>query len=487
MTPTANFENHLFISYAHIDNEALSDYEKGWIDLFHEGLEKRLSQLMGDAVKIWRDKKLRGLDDFNEMIAAELGRSAIMVSVVSPRYLRSESCMKELNQFLEDTNARGAFQVEHRNRLVKAVKTFVALDKQPPTLKQMLGYEFYARDTARDSFREYDYQVLRDGEKDKRFWDKFEDVAQDISRLLLSMGENPPPTPSGSTVYLAETTIDLREERDKVRRELQQKGHVVLPDGPLPAKPDALQQAIRDWLAQSQLSIHMVGGFYDTLVRLQHTLAIEREKQPSFSRLIWLPSGLEPLDPTQVNFIAELQNTFSTTNGSELLETKLEDLKTTIERKLSPPAQTQTADEDTNDQLFLYLIYDRIDREAVKPLYNHLLAAGFRVKLSLNQGDSSTIRQDRKDKLLTCDGVIVFLGSANDEWWQTQLDELRKVRGYGRTKPLCRAVYLAAPQTDEKDMLESADPLVIKNFGQFAPDDLHEFITKAAEMKGGGQ
>lgn len=484
MTPNADFENHLFISYAHIDNEHLSAVEKGWIDLFHEGLEHRLRQLLGGNVKIFRDKKLRGLDDFNQVIATELQRSAVLVSIISPRYLLSESCMKELNGFYEYANQHGTYRRGSRTRLVKAIKTFVPLETQPDTLKELLGYEFYFFDPQKDSFREYDYLVLRDGERDKRFWDKTEDIAHDVTELLKQLAGNPPPKPSGSTVYLAETTIDLREERNRVRRELQQQGHAVLPDGLLPPKPDVLQQAIREMLAQSQLSIHMVGGFYDTLVKLQHTLAIEREEQPRFARLIWLPPGLEPLDENQVSYIGELQNTFSTQNGSELLQTKLEDLKTTIERKLSPLVKAEPAGDAEDAKTSVYLIYDRIDREAAKPLFNFLREEGFRVKLPLTEGDSATIRQDRKDKLLSCDAVIIFYGSVSDDWWQTQLDELRKVRGYGRTKPLLRAVYLASPQTEEKDMFASVDPLVIRNFAQFAPNDLDEFVTRA---RGDGQ
>jgi hypothetical protein len=488
MPPTTDFENHLFISYAHFDNEHLSAVEKGWIDLFHEGLEQRLKQLLGRTVKIFRDPKLRGLEDFNDVIANELHRSAVLVSIVSPRYLESESCMKELNGFYEYANRQGTYRRGSRTRLVKAIKTFVPLEKQPDTLKELLGYEFYFFDSAKDSFREYDYLVLRDGERDKRFWDKTEDIAQDITRLLKDLEGNPPPTPSGFTVYLAETTIDLREERDKVRRELQQQGHVVLPDGPLPPKPEALQEAIREMLSRSQLSLHMVGGFYDTLVRVQHNLAIEREKQLSFSRLIWLPTGLEPLDPSQVSFIGELQNTFSTTNGSELLQTKLEDLKTTIDRKLRPPIKAEPASEADVDTAkpSVYLIYDAVDREAARPLFN-FLQEKCRVKIPLTKGDSATIRQDRKDKLMNCDAVIIFYGSVSDDWWQTQLDELRKVRGYGRTKPLLRAVYLASPQTEEKDMFDSVDPLVIRNFAQFASDDLKEFLTWAGELRGGRQ
>jgi hypothetical protein len=40
--------NDVFISYAHIDNESLTEGQQGWISQFHHTLEVRLRQLMGE-------------------------------------------------------------------------------------------------------------------------------------------------------------------------------------------------------------------------------------------------------------------------------------------------------------------------------------------------------------------------------------------------------------------------------------------------------
>ena len=41
------FESDLFVSYAHIDDQALTEGQKGWISTFHRALEIRLAQLLG--------------------------------------------------------------------------------------------------------------------------------------------------------------------------------------------------------------------------------------------------------------------------------------------------------------------------------------------------------------------------------------------------------------------------------------------------------
>ena len=38
------FEDDVFISYAHIDNETLTAGQDGWISLLHERLRKRLRE-----------------------------------------------------------------------------------------------------------------------------------------------------------------------------------------------------------------------------------------------------------------------------------------------------------------------------------------------------------------------------------------------------------------------------------------------------------
>ncbi len=83
----------IFISYAHIDNQHYSDIPQGWIDYLQERLEIRLAQLLGRTPNIWRDrKKLRGNLDFQDEINDDLAKVAVFVSVLSPRYLESDSC-----------------------------------------------------------------------------------------------------------------------------------------------------------------------------------------------------------------------------------------------------------------------------------------------------------------------------------------------------------------------------------------------------------
>ena len=494
MCPTA-YQNDLFISYAQIDNQCFSEKTKGWIDLLHERLEIRLAQLLGTRPKIWRDPQLRGPEDFRQRLVIELSRTAIYISVVSPRYITSDSCRDEFEYFFDEAKRR---ELGEKRCVFKIVKTYVPLKDHPNGFQDLLGYEFYERNEASGRVYEFDAEINPGGEKDKRYWNKFEDLAWDIHELIKFL-ETPEPAPSnasGATIYLAETTSDLTEQRDKVRRELTQYGHTVLPDKALPFEASAFEAAVRGYLQSSQLSVHLIGEYYGVIpeketersvVRLQQELAVERGDDAHFSRLIWMPPGLEPKDDRQKKFVVDLQTSFSSHNGSELLQVKLEDLKTIIQSKLAPKAKSPVP-EPQPDTVRIYLICDPTDVESADPLRNYLFDQGYETTLPLMEGSDAEVLEDHKENLLSCNAVLIYQGKASEAWLRMKLRELRKLPGYGRTAPLLdTAVYIGGPASPAKDRFRILEARTIKNYGDFDPASLEPFIAAIANAKGGAQ
>ena len=391
----------------------------------------------------------------------------------------------------------GGIRVDEKHRVFKVVKTYIAREEHPPELRDLLGYEFYQLDTASGMAREFDHEISPRGEKDKRFWEKFEDLACDIAELIKRLESPPPsqppdPSPSSTTVYLAETTSDLSEERDKVKRELQQFGHVVLPDKSLPLKAPALRQEVCEYLKRSRLSVHLIGEHYGvipemeterSIVRLQQELAMERGDNGEFSRLIWMPPGLQPKDARQQKFVDNLPNSFTSHNGSELLQVKLEDLKTIIQTKLTQKPKPVAG--ASGDRVRIYLICDKQDVDAVEPLQSYLFNREYEVPLALLDGSEVEVLQDHKENLLLCDAVLIFQGRASEGWLRMKLRELLKLPGYGRTSPLLgKAVYISAPETSSKERFKTHEAEVIKGYGEFNPSSLDSFLAQISKAKG---
>ncbi|QDL10664.1 hypothetical protein DP113_24570 [Brasilonema octagenarum UFV-E1] len=453
------FEDDIFISYAHIDNQPLTEGQEGWISDFHRALEIRLAQLRGEKPKIWRDLKLQGNDYFGDTIVERFPKVVLLLSVLSPRYVKSKWCIKELQKFCEAAAMTGGVRLAEKSRIFKVIKTPIARNEHPPEVQELLGYEFYQLD---QSGRPIEYSKIFGVEAERNYWTKINDLAYDIKQMLDSFSshdhngavEQNPVASTGTTIYLAETTFDLIEERNKVKRELQQRGYVVLPEQSLsPYYPD-FEQVVCENLQRSKLSIHLIGAKYGmvpegadkSVVVLQNELAVKHsQKSPEFLRLVWMPVGLQPQEPRQEELIQSLQS------EPNLLQTSLEELKTIIKDKLNSKPQPPKEVIAEDGPLRVYLICDQRDLEAIAPLDDYLYNQGFEVILPLFEGDEAQVRQDHQEQLQMCDAVIIYCGNIQELWLRTKLGDLRKIYGYGRSKPmLAKGIYMGEPHTPQK-------------------------------------
>jgi hypothetical protein len=174
-----NFEKDIYINYAHIDDESIGEGTNGWITEFHKGLEVRLSQILGKQSLIWRDAKLEGNDFFASEIESQFPKIKIMVCIITPRYVQSEWCNKELELFYNAAEQTGGVVVENKSRIFKVMKTPVPLEDQPEKLRPLLGYDFFSLDKETGRIKE-----LGLFEKEEGYWTKLNDVAYDIADLI---------------------------------------------------------------------------------------------------------------------------------------------------------------------------------------------------------------------------------------------------------------------------------------------------------------
>jgi len=463
MAYVPGFEHDVFISYAHVDNEPFGESQKRWVSDFHRDLQTRVAQLLGNAAGIWRDPRLEGNEVLWDSLRERLERSAVLVSILTPRYVDSKSCREEIEFFPQAAERTGGVRIGTRKRVFKVLKTPVPLEGHPEITRDLLGYEFYRIDPATGRAREL--HLDPSPEAPKIYWAKIDDLALDIETLLRDMRLQSTvvvyfqaATPEVS-VYVAETTYDLKAEREQLLRELKDRRYRIFPERPLAAYAEDLKQAVRDDLEKCRLSLHLIGANYGlipegetrSIVVLQHELASERARN-GFSQLIWMRPSLQPAEDRQKEFIAQLERHTSARNGFELFKTSLEDLKTFLQDKLRARPKTQPSEVPEQTPAQVYLICDQQDADAVRPLKKHLFEKGFEVTLPLWKGDLAQVREDHEENLRLCDAALVYFGSADELWFRAKLRDLLKSAGLGRTKgPLMAGIYLAAPGTPEKE------------------------------------
>jgi len=497
------FEGNAFISYAHLDNIELVEGHKGWVANLQRALQARLGQLLGRDAAIWWDPKLQGNDYFAITLVERLQRVAALVTVVSPRYCKSEWGRKEIDAFCEAASQQACgIRVGDKARIFKVLKTPVPPDQHPPELQSLLGYEFFKVDSETGRVRELDEVFGPEAQRD--FWLKLDDLAHDMCCLLEMLESDPSadavPTGGGEAVYVAVTTADLKEQREAIKRDLEQHGHLVLPDRQLPSTATELEAAVCEDLARCRMSIHMVGSTYSlvpeggmaSLIEIQNELAIHRAKQDAFSRLVWIPPDLQVKDPRQQQLIDRLRGDARSSAGTDLLERPLEDLRTAIRAWFSKQQKPQSATgrfAAASGPPQLYLIYDKPDSSVVSPFADFLFK-DFEVINPGFDGDEAKLREDQEENLRNCDGVLIFFGSGNECWLRRKLREVQKSPGYGRTKPApLVGICMVGSKTAEKERFRTHDAMVVAQWDGLTPEGMRPFVDalKAGEPPSGDQ
>jgi hypothetical protein len=493
----ATFDGDAFISYAHLDNVELIEGRKGWVANFHRALEVRVAQLLGKTPQIWRDPKLSGNDLFADALVDRLKHVAVLVSVVSPRYLKSEWTLRELDEFSRAAKDQGGVHVSNKARIFKVLKTPVPHERTPPELRALIGYEFFKIDPETGKVRELDDVFGPEAQRD--FWLKLDDLAHDLVHLLEAM-ESPVAAeartlaPPRGAVYLALTTSDLREPREALKRDLQQQGYTVLPDRTTPDVADEARAAIRDDLERSGLSIHLIGRNYGvvpegdktSLVEIQHELAIARAAKGDFSRLIWVPAGQQVDDERQQRLIEQLKMDPRVSGRADLLETAFEDLRTMMQEWLTRREPVPAAAPDRGDAACprLYIVADPRDAAVLAPWADRLFEEQLEVIVPIFEGDEAEIREYHEENLAQCDGVLIFYGAGNELWLRRKLREIQKAAGYGRSKPQpAIGICLIGPRTPEKERLRTHEATVVPQWEGCAIEALRPFV---GQIRAGG-
>lgn len=484
--PTATTD--LFISYSHIDNEPWGSRQRRWVSELHKGLATRLAMLLGREARIWRDEKIAGNDELTERILSELNDSTALVCVLSPRYLRSEWCIRELQEFCRRKKGAGSGASKP---VFKIVKTPIDLTQQPAEVKGLIGYDFF-QEIASGKVHEFYPSRAENDQASRNFWQKIDDLAQDVDPILESSDNGPERggTDNGrKTVYLAVTTSDVNRARDSIRRELGQRGYRVVPDGSLLLGAEELLPAIEADLKQACLTVHPVGARYGFIPEGDHRSIVELQIEAATTNnghshhVIWVPpEAVPPSEDKQKEFIERLRSEYTEKADTELLDQRpLEELKTRLVEKLEvrpkPPARSVLKG------LRVYVICELADVPVLTPLAQYLRVQGLSVSLQLHEGDLKEREKDHRDVLVRCDAVLVYYAGGGPAWLRGKQRDLWDARDWGRTKEMrAQAVFVAPPYTLEHAQSVLDEFLVLGGRADSGPEDLGPFLD---QLRGG--
>lgn len=523
------FEKDIFISYAHIDDESLIENQRGWITEFNRSLEIRLAQLLGRRPIIWRDPSLQGNHVFDQQIVDQFRNVAIMISVLTPRYVKSEWCQREVTEFYEACSQNLGFTVDNKCRVFKVIKTPVRVEMHPEKIQNVLGYEFYSTDPHTGRVKEF--SAVFGQQYERAYWEKLDDLANDICGFLeqleqlgspaaparpLPAAAVPAPVYNNASpglhlpakkqkkVYLAESSYDTQDFRNSIKRELQDNDCYVLPDKQLPLIAPVLQQEIEQFVAQADMCVHLVGAGYGvvpegaqtSIVEIQNKVAGDLAGTQPLPRLVWVPENTVPTDERQQQFLQRLKtNTGSAEQKLDLVYGSLEEFKSVLLDGLKaleapppppPPApaiasagSAAQATAANGSSKIVYLICDLQDAEDVRPLEDALFGLGCEVVLPIFEGEETDIREDHIENLKMCDVAILYFGHAGELWLRSKMRDFLKMGAYGRTRPLDKkVVYLAAPVNPSKTRFRSLEAEVVDGMNGVPEAQLQQLFAQ---------
>jgi TIR domain len=459
-----NFSNDVFISYTHADDDADVTGRK-WVSQFETDLRTRLAQVSGCSIATWRDNKLGAVDRFNDEIASQIGKSAVMVTILSPSYFRSDYCLEERQHFRS-----AAPDIGNKARIVKVAKTRVDLAAYPSDLKELLEHRFYLEESS-GVCREF--HLHEDPTVQRRYATRVDDVATEIAGLLKLLESRTESNGTKGVVFLAEATSDLDEPRAAIRRSLAQRGYEVVPNVPLRLLT-ALQirESLSADLARAKAAVHPIGSLYGTIPELGAGASISRiqlelaaSRQSPLPRLIWIPAGVEPREQPQSDLISQIHNQWAG-NPFQVIEGPLEVFETNLldalERPAAPAPIVEIKPVKKRPLVYLMTASDG-DRRSSREIRFWLHGQDLDVEWPSRESDAAVkhVRHLTED-----DGFLVYYGECSQDWVKTRVAEIAASEFSGRaTRILARTVFLADPENDDKLDFLSHDAQILNGYG----------------------
>ena len=492
------FTNDIFISYSHIDDQAVDG--PGWVTDFHRRLVIEVEEELGAKVQVWRDKRITGATDFTKDLDKQVRGSAILLAILSPGYVNSRWCDWELTGFA-GSRRMGDLWVETKCRALKIFKRPADVDRLR-VLAETEGVSFFTVDSASDVAYEIEGSS-------PQFKHRLTELGHDIGFVLRSMRK-------ARTVFLGTASGPLLEQRERVRNELTGRDYRIITaeDGP----GEDRQRHVKDAVRESALSVL----FYDrtappddparglaalerrAAMELQATQVIVVRGQPEVaaqpwdepdaagggsSKVEWL---IEPPAHALYHTVLQMLKAQPAPIASGPISSPLSVAESAPHAEVSEhPAAVAVDGAGSRTLTRIYLVCDQRDHPLLEPnrarrLRDHLLSLGFEVRLPLaEQDDAGQFSRDNRNKLKQCDAVLLYWGAARQAWFDQRLGELTQARGWRQGRAFSAlGAYVADPQSPVKQNYETRElDELIKQFDEldFADARLVRFVARLGQ------
>lgn len=486
------FEFDIFISYSHFDNAPVESVR--WVEKFHDRLKIQLHRMDGtEDIKIWRDDELDGNQKFHQVLHSRLEKSAILLCLNSPGYLKSEYCSKEREWF--EGAHRNLLRIGECSRIFNVMLFDIPVARWPDAFRGELGFQFFHVD--RPENEGFPLQV-----RGKVFSDRLHSVSVALLKTLLAMrqGSVKPPgyeTSSASEpgtaerrprLFFGKVSHSLKTRKNQVIAELKRDGFEVLSEIPPPYENPEHDAVVEQRIKQADLAIHLLDEFAGDQIPGEMKGYIERQveigRNARVPQLIWAPKdpslgeiGVEePEELAYRSFLGELAGgsrnaadyDFVVGAPSEIAH----EIRDRLERRKAPPQiaaarPTVLLDFHATDASHSYDVYQYLEENGILP--------------KLNRADDDRWFKRLDEQLAQVNALIVFFGEAERDWVLNRVIVAARIAASGRYPVKAYGIYLAPPRKPKADLPDDWRPLVVypmDNTDGFDPGSLTPLLSR---------
>ena len=510
----------LFVSYAHADDEVPIGAQTGWVTTLVAELKKVLRRKLGGAGAVeWMDHRLASHEAVTTTLLDRLGRSRVLLLVMSPGYVQSRWCRDELANFAAKA------RIEGRADAIFPIEVEGVPRADWPDAIQALSPTSFVETSALGGTRRLAGYPVPKPDEDSLYWRTLTELADRLAERLAGLRAKAPAVGRPVGVVLADPADDADDRHAEVKSALRQRPDVVL----LPASPYPHTLAVdfvarvRHDLSQAALFVQVLSlspgarlpGGDQRIVALQHHLAaghaaaVEASGQ-AFSRMRWLAADRDPAHAPDATLADLLKDATISRDGFEAFRQsvmlRLDELTgkarttatTTVAPALAPlylprprsgaigPTGTPTAPPSAaaaavvaGAGLSLFVHATPEDQDQAAQVADSLVRHGIDIQLSPAPSNGQSYLQcldDYADAIRGCDAMLMVHGRCPPSAVSVAFQFGRRHFGMRRTGVW--AAVLSLPPHDKPPItVRSANLVTVDCRDGFDPGRLQPFLA----------
>lgn len=485
----------IYISYAHADDQPFAQDTRGWVTNFVEKLQIALSMKSGGSqIRCWMDHRLETQRSVDDNLRRLIRDSQCILAFMSPHYLKSEWCKKEMATLVELV---GGGKANDRAFLVELLPT--ERGDWHKSLHSITAIKFWDNTIDQPEPITFGWPVPNP-KTDRAYWEGLNNLASILARKIQRLSlipSNPPtmPTPSepapapssAKVVWVADPTDDVLDYWESLVVKLQRLGCRVLPKaaGQYNFQDETLfRGTLNGDLAQADLLVQLLGtlpgkkpAWADVrFVQLQAEAAKAEADRRKLSFLCWHKPDIDLDSITDTSFRALLAA--ATPLDFEAFCQQI------IERLSTPP--TPTSSLRPSGPLTVLILADKPDRDLGKQaqdILGELEVDAILAAEPLPTQAPAQYRQHLETQLEDSHGVLIVYGAAPPSWVQSSHSMARKVLALHR-KGIWEALLDGPPEQKHDHGLNIRNLMLLDCRRGLSPDQLKPFVESLRQGMG---